>query len=285
MELANETFRELAGVIRAETGMVLGPEKAYLVHHRLEGLVRSEGLTGFEGLAQRLRVRTNVGLRKALIDAITVKETRFFRDQAFFDALKDYVLPECASVLARAGRGRQHLRVWSAAASTGQEAYSVAMILREFIETNPAERLDERRFSILASDISDAAIDAARAGLYSESEVGRGLSADRLKRYFAPRARQWCIDESLRRNMQFRTLNLLDPPSDLGAFDLILCRNVLIYFDAADRGRVCRWLFDLLHDGGWLALGSAESLHGLDDRFETIVMGKSILYQKPVRPN
>jgi chemotaxis protein methyltransferase CheR len=283
MELSAHTFKELADAIRLESGIMLGPDKAYLVRHRLEPLVRSEALPGFDDLVRQLRTRSGNALRNAVVDAITVKETRFFRDQAFFDVLQKSVLPTCASALAAPGHGRQRIRIWSAAASTGQEAYSVAMLVRELSSERDAEALDEKRVTILASDISAAAIEAARAGQYSAADVHRGVSDARLRQHFRHTGHHWSVDESLRRLMQFRTFNLLNSPANLGAFDVILCRNVMIYFDDAFRRRICRALYSVLHEGGWLALGSAESLYGMEDQFETHVIGKTIIYRKPYR--
>ncbi len=281
MDLAAHTFKDLASVIRDETGICLGPDKSYLVKHRLEPLVRSEGLDGFDNFVQRLRLRSGGRLRSAIVEAITVKETRFFRDQVFFDALQTRVLPACATALGNKASGRHRARIWSAAASTGQEAYSIAILLQEMTEKKTAPDLEAGQFGILATDISAEAIEFAKAGHYSASEVDRGLSESRLSRYFRRRGKHWCIDESLRRMIQFRAFNLLNSPTDLGAFDLILCRNVLIYFDQVTRQRICRGFYAALQAGGWLALGSAESIYGIDDRFETIVVGKTILYRKP----
>lgn len=280
MELPANTFKELADVIYTESGIVLGPEKVYLVRHRLEPLVRSEGLGSFDDLVRQLRMRPGTALQNAVIDAMTVKETQFFRDHAFFDALLEHVLPACATAMRK---GRHRLRIWSAAASTGQEAYSVAMLVREFISGSTAGGLDEGRISIVASDISAAAIEFAKAGRYTKAELHRGVSESRVRKHFHHRGEFWHVDESLARMIRFRTFNLLKTTAELGAFDLILCRNVMIYFDDTLRRKICRALFDALQEGGWLALGSAESLYGMEDRFETIVLGKTILYRKPIR--
>ncbi len=280
MELTPKTFKELADVIRNESGIVLGPEKAYLVRHRLEPLLRDNGLEGYDDLMRRLRVRTAVALRNTVIDAMTVKETRFFRDQSFFELLRTHVFPSCATTM---GKGRHRLRIWSAAASTGQEAYSVAMLMREFIASGATRELDEGRVNIVASDISASAIELAKAGLYANAAVHRGVSDERLRKHFHRSGQSWRVDESLQRMMQFRTFNLQESPAGLGAFDVILCRNVMIYFDEPTRRRICRELHDSLQPGGWLALGSAESLYGMEERFETVVIGKAIVYRRPQR--
>ena len=283
MELAAHTFREIAKLIHEDTGIALGADKAYLVRHRLEPLVRSEGLEDFEALVQRLRMRAANRLRSAFIDAITVKETRFFRDQAFFECLARDVLPACAAKLDRPGNTSQRVRIWSAASSTGQEACSLAILVRELSEEHVAKHARESRFSIVASDISQEAIEFSKAGLYSKSDVDRGLSESRLRTHFRHSGARWRFDESLSRMTHFRTFNLLHSPAELGPFDLILCRNVMIYFDDATRRRVCRGLYSALHPGGFLALGSAESLYGMEDRFETVALGKTILYRRPQR--
>src|SRR4029079_14320052 len=150
--------------------------------------------------------------------------------------------------------------------STGQEAYSVAMLVREFIASNAPCGLKESGISIVASDISEAAIETAKAGTYTQSELHRGISESRLRQHFHHRGSTWRIDESLGKMVQFRTFNLLHTTAELGAFDLILCRNVMIYFAEPLRRKICRALYGALQDGGWLALGSAESLYGMEDR-------------------
>jgi chemotaxis protein methyltransferase CheR len=283
MELAASTFRELADFIRAESGITLGPEKSYLLRHRLEPLIRREGLHSFDGLIEKLRSRGRAALRDSVIDAITVKETRFFRDHAYFEALREHVLPACAALLGASPKTRHRIRLWSAATATGQEAYSLAILVREFLESRGLAAPDDGHFSILATDISTTAIESAKSALFSRTQVHSGLSDSRRQRYLHHRGERWIIDEPLRRMVQFRMFNLLHSPAPLGAFDLILCRNVLIYFDEPIRQRICRGLHSVLHDGGWLALGSAESIHGMDDCFETVIRGKVILYRKPPR--
>ncbi len=281
MELTPQTFGELADWIHRLCGLVVGPDKMYLVRHRLGPVVRRFELNGFEGLLQRLQMREQPRLHDAIIEAITTKETSFFRDHAFFQALSQHVLPECVARLKSSGGKRHRIRLWSAGASTGQEAYSLAMLVRDLIESNLSQGLHEGQFTILASDISAEALEKAQAGRYSRSEVARGLSEGVLGRHFKLHGDRWAVTDPLQRMIQFRRLNLLHPPADLGAFDVILCRNVLIYFDEPTRRKVCQTLYSTLHDGGWLALGSAESLYGIEDRMQDVKVGKVMLYRKP----
>ncbi len=283
MELSQETFGELTQVIHRLCGLVIGADKVYLVRHRLEPLIRRRGLNGFDGLLQELRMRAGASLHDAIIEAITTKETSFFRDRGLFDIVRQRLLPECMALLRQSRGSRHRIRLWSAASSTGQEAFSLAMLVREFIETDRSEGLRENAFTILASDISAEALDVARAGRYSKSEVGRGLSEEQLHRYFYHRGDTWIVKEPVRRLVQFRQFNLLHSPADLGAFDIIFCRNVLIYFDEATRKRICRALCGILQEGGWLVLGAAESLQGIDDRLESEKIGRIIVYRKRPR--
>ena len=279
MNLSPDTFTTLAGIIRRESGIILGPEKSYLVRHRLAPLIASEKLQDFDALARLLATRASARLSNALIDAITVKETRFFRDAACFDALRDHVLPACADLLGKQGKGRSRIRFWSAATATGQEAWSLAMLLNEFAASSE-EAPSESHFTILATDISAGALETAKSGRYTPSQVHVGLSDARLHQHFRKHGTHLQVADPLRRLVQFRIFNLLDSPAHLGQFDLILCRNVLIYFDDATRRRICQGLYAALVPGGWLSLGSAESLYGLEDRLETIIHGKAILYRK-----
>lgn len=281
MELSPQAFGVIAGMIHGESGIRLGVEKVYLLRHRLTPLIRAQGLSGFDQLAEKVRTQTGARMRQQVIDAITVKETRFFRDQGCFEAIAEYVLPRCAGLLDGAGKPHRRVRIWSAAGSTGQEAYSLAMLAIEFAEANAAALKDAVPFNVMGSDISEDAVNYAKAGHYSDAESHRGLSAERLRCFFRRHGTaRWSVTDAVRRLVQFRMFNLLRSPESLGPFDLILCRNVLIYFDDATRRRVIRGLYGALADGGWLVLGSAESLYGLDHQFETIVRGKTILYRK-----
>lgn len=278
MELSPQSFRELARLIHRLCGLVIGDDKAYLVRHRLEPVVRGCGLDSFDGLLRRLQSRHSAHLHDQIIEAITTKETSFFRDAWLFDALLKQVLPERASELRRRAE-RRCVRVWSAGTATGQEAYSLAILVRELLDGG-LEGLGGDQFAVLGSDISATALATARAGSYAPSEVSRGLSEARLGRHFRQHGSHWHVHDAVRALVQFRRFSLLEMPADLGPFDLVLCRNVLIYFDQPTRARVCRDIHRLLHRGGWLALGSAENLYGTDCGFNTVKAGRAVLYRK-----
>jgi len=282
MHLSPETLTQLTALIRQWTGLALGSDKAYLIRHRLAPVVRSCGFAGFDDLLLRLQA-TSAGsskLQDAVVEAITTKETSFFRDPWLFDALLQNVLPE---LVRQAVSSRRRVRIWSAGTSTGQEAYSLAIIVREFLygSTRPNEFRDAD-ISLLASDISGEAIDVARTGLFSQSEVAKGLSEARQRRFLAHNGDARLMNESLRKLVQFRVANLLRPSPEPGPFDLILCRNVLIYFDEPTRASVCRSLHSALRGGGWLVIGSAESLYGMSEGWEAVKFGRAFVYRKQV---
>ena len=279
MELSHTTLLELTKLIHRLSGLAIGGDKAYLVRHRLAPLVRRHGLETFEQFLHKLQAKGSTHLQDAVVEAITTKETSFFRDPWLYDALLQQVLPALAAALQRGGGGRHRVRIWSAGTSTGQEAYSLAMLVREFIDGSRGS-LHDRHFNILASDISSEAIETAKAGSYSKADIDRGLSESRLRRHLTRRGDRWIVGDSLRQLVQFRQFNLLHPPTELGAFDLVLCRNVLIYFDEPTRARVCRGVHRVLNDGAWLALGSAESLYGIESDLHTIKFGRAVIYCK-----
>lgn len=280
MELSRPTLQRLCTVIHELCGLALGPDKAYLVRHRLSPLVEREGLASFEELLDRLHSRGGTRLHDPIIEAITTKETSFFRDRTYFDALQNAVLPDCIRTLRRSDGRRHRIRIWSAGCSTGQEPYSVAMCVREMLAAGAGNAAREGDFTILATDLSTEALNLARAATYSEADVARGLSAALLERHFRRRGRLWVVDESLRRMVQFRRFDLLTSSASLGAFDVILCRNVLIYFDEAARARVLEGFFSLLHAGGWLALGAAENLYGLHHPLDRVRFGRAMFYRQ-----
>jgi chemotaxis protein methyltransferase CheR len=273
MDLPGPTFDELRRLIHRLCGVMLSEDKTYLIRHRLEPVVRENGLAGFEELAQRLRGPDGTALHDAVVEAITTGETSFFRDVHPFEAFRQHVLPTLI------GRGRR-ARLWCAAAATGQEPYSVAMLLHDWIEANRARGVIAADFSVLATDVSARALAVARAGEYTRAELARGLTAAQVARYFERRGERWVVREPVRRLVEFRRANLVQPFAGLGTFDAIFCRNVLIYFDDDTRRRVCAQLYAALTDGGWLLLGSAENLYGIADGFESVRLGDSLLYRK-----
>lgn len=274
MQLTPDTLHALIQQIRQLTGLALTADKEYLVRHRLGPVVRSCGFGGYEELLLRLQSGGATRIQDAVVEAITTKETSFFRDAWLFDAILQHVLPQIA------GGARRRIRILSAGSSLGQEAYSLAMVAKEFVDLRRSG-YSEGDFSITAIDISAEAVDIAKTGLYSQKEVDRGLSEARVRRHLRREGAGWAVVDPLRRMVQFRPHNLLQSLTDLGQFDLILCRNVLIYFDEPTRQNVCQSLASALRPGGWLAVGSAESLHGIDVDLESVRFDRAYLYRKP----
>ncbi|MBI5838268.1 MAG: protein-glutamate O-methyltransferase CheR [Candidatus Eisenbacteria bacterium] len=230
-----------------------------LLEARLAPVMESARLaTGHELLRALVGPRSEL-LRERVLDRVTTHETSFFRDRGPFDALRDRVFPELA---VRLGRARP-IRVWCAACSTGQEPYSVAMLARE-----SAPGIANHSLEILATDVSRDSVARAYSGVYSQMEVNRGLSPERLRRYMEPEGRHWRVTRPIREMVMFRQHNLVLEPPPLGGFDVVLCRNVLMYFGLDVRPRVFAALHDALHPGGYLFLGAAESPAGGDLRFE-----------------
>jgi chemotaxis protein methyltransferase CheR len=262
--VAPEDMAFLSEVVRARSGMRLTPDKGYLIDSRLGPLARREELDGVPALIAAMRALPDERLRWAVTDALTANETCFFRDKALFEALKNDVLPALAAT-----RPGGALRVWSAACSTGQEPYSLAMLAAEL--SAAGIRLD-----ICASDISERCLEKARAGVYTQFEVQRGLPIACLVRWFDKVDETWRVKPELRGAVRWRRFNLLDDMLSLGRFDVVLCRNVLDDFDDETRRRVLRSLARSIPDDGCLMLGLGESLDGLSDMFEAAPGGRGL---------
>lgn len=243
-------FDYLRRFLKARSGLDLGPSKRYLAETRLLPICRERGYGSPAVLLRELRREPEGDLARVVVDAMATNETSFFRDRAPFDALRETVLPG----LLEARGGSRRLRVWSAACSTGQEPYSLAMLLDDM-----APALAGWQVSILATDISGAAVERAGAGLYSQLEVQRGLPIGYLLRHFTQEAGGWRISAALRAAVEFRRVNLLDDLRRLGRFDLVLCRNLMIYLDGPTKADVMARLTAALAPGGRLCLGAAES--------------------------
>jgi chemotaxis protein methyltransferase CheR len=250
----------------------VGEDKAYLVRHRLAPVARAAGCRSFEELARKLRGPDGAALHDPIVEAITTPETSFFRDERPFEAFRRELLPRLGEAARRGGR----VRLWCAAAATGQEAYSLAMLADEHAGAGAAG------FTILATDISERVLEKARAAAYTAREVAQGLTPGRLARHFERRGEAWVVRERVRRLVEFRRVNLMGPLGALGTFDAVFCRNVLIYFDVAARRGVCRRLHAALNPGGWLVLGAAENLYGVSDQFEAVRFADALVYRKPV---
>jgi chemotaxis protein methyltransferase CheR len=285
MQLTPAAFDDIRKAVHDLCGIVIAPDKQYLVKARLEPILLTNGLASYELLVRQLREPNSVLLRDQTVEAITTNETSFNRDGHPFDALRRFIIPELASrLIERRASTRlpySQARIWSAAVSTGQEAYSVAMAVADCLVARSAPGLTLDDFPILASDISSNALAFAREARYSSAEVDRGLTALERARFLRQENEAWSIDPALRRMVEFRRLNLVQPLPDLGTFDLILCRNLLIYLDDATRRRLCRVVHSALNPRGILMIGAAESLYGVTDAFATERFGSTAVYRKP----
>ena len=284
MKLSPAEFDGVRTAIHQLSGLVLAEDKQYLVTSRLIPLLQRQGLTSFQDLIIRLQDPRNDRLRSEVIDAMSTNETSFNRDGHPFEALRQQILPEVArrTFQPSLSVGRK-IRIWSAAASTGQEPYSIGMAIYQMFDTLrlPGPPLTADHFSILASDVSQHALAIARKGHYPTWELDRGLTSEQRSRFFTPTGNHWTITDEIRRLVEFQRLNFVEPVPNLGSFDIILCRNLLIYFNEATRTKICDRFFQLLNPQGYLLIGSAESLFGIPHAFQIESIGKTQVYRKP----
>lgn len=284
MRLSPETFNAIRAAVYELCGLVIADDKSYLIVSRLEPVLRRNGLPSFDALAERLAQFGSLALQEEVIEAITTKETSFNRDGHPFDELRRLILPGLAARLLERRAALKPLgakcRIWCAAAATGQEVYSVAMAVADFLANRPGIGLTLDDFPILATDISRAALAVAREGRYSNTEIIRGVTPEHRDRYFRHVHGGWVVDEKLRRGVEFLRVNLARPFASLGTFDLVLCRNLLIYFDEAARRRLCQGFHHALEPGGILILGAAESLYGVSEAFRTERLGTTFIHRK-----
>jgi chemotaxis protein methyltransferase CheR len=274
MTLERDAFEIVRKLVRDRAAIVLEDGKEYLVESRLEALAHSSGLASVNELCRRLP-RGPEALRVAVVEAMTTNETSFFRDQHPFEALDKLVFPD---LIAKRAHQRK-LRIWCAACSTGQEPYSVAMLLDERFP-----QVAGWTIQIYATDIAAGVLERARTARYSKLEVDRGLSTRRVERHFVREGHGWQLRESIRRRVQFAELNLVAPWPPMETFDLILLRNVLIYFDTQTKRRILPWIHAQLAGDGYLMLGGSENIGHETNAFERIAVPRSGLL-RPCRPS
>jgi chemotaxis protein methyltransferase CheR len=276
IRLQPEEQKSLAQYVYSLCAITLDESKGYLIESRLAGLVEETGCVSYGGLLLRARSDSSRALDRRIVDAITTNETLFFRDTAPFDLLRHKIIPELIDHRARTGAAR--IRIWSAACSTGQELYSIAILLKELLG-DP----DRYGVSLLGTDISDAAVARASSGRFSPIEISRGLSEAQRTRYFVSAAGEWQIRDEIRAMASFRKLNLMANFSALGRFDVIFCRNVAIYFTERDRISLFGRIERALEPGGSLVIGAMESLNGICPQFESKRHLRSVFYQVKTR--
>lgn len=277
MKATTEDVLAVADLVMKLCGIYLDTSKGYLIEHRLTPLATELGCKSFAELAHHVRHDPDGRLRNELVDAVSTNETLFFRDNTPFEALKHKVLPELIDAKARSPFSRR-LRLWSAACSTGQEPYSLAMTLCELIPNIHAWDV-----SILGSDISNTAIAKASAGVYERHEIERGLPTAHVHKYFEPTGNRWRVKDTLRALVTFERRNLLTPFDHRGTFDVIFCRNVAIYFTLEARRDLFLRLAAALTTDGYLFVGSSESLSYLGPQFRSLHHCRAVYYQ-PNRP-
>jgi chemotaxis protein methyltransferase CheR len=272
IRLAPEEHAPLARYIHSICAVTLDQSKTYLMEGRLGRLVDECGCASFTQFLERARSDPSRAIERRIVDAITTGETLFFRDSAPFDLLRDKILPELISRRARGGPPR--LRIWSAACSTGQEVYSIAILLKELLG-------DPDRYGVrlLGTDISDQAVARASRGIFSPVEMARGLTEQQRAMHFSTVAGGWQIRDEIRAMASFKKLNLMQDFSSLGKFDVIFCRNVAIYFSEPDRASLFRRIERAMDPGAYLLIGGMESLGALCPQFESKRHLRAVYYQ------
>jgi chemotaxis protein methyltransferase CheR len=254
-------------------GILLGDNKQYLVSSRLNKIMAQHGMTTLGELTQSITSHPRSGLKEAVVDAMTTNETLWFRDIHPYNILQNQLLPELSKSL-----GGQQLKIWSAACSTGQEPYSISMVMDEFKQKNPGSfRSGER---IVATDISSTVLNAAKSGEYEMLALGRGLSQDRLTKFFQQTGDgRWAVKAPIKQRVDFKPMNLLHSYSMLGKFDIVFCRNVLIYFSADLKKDILTRIHGTLKPGGYLFLGASEALSNMPDLYEMVQCRPGIIYR------
>jgi chemotaxis protein methyltransferase CheR len=270
MPIAPTQLAYLCDLVYRRSAIVLTAEKEYLVESRLAPVARSAGFESVEALIIALRTPAGVSLQALVVEAMTTNETSFFRDHHPFEALRQELLPK----LKAARASTKSLVIMSAACSTGQEAYSLAMMLQE-----PALDMAAWRIRILGFDLSEAVLSRARAGVYTQGEVNRGLPAPMLLEHFDRVGSEWQIKKALRDKLEVWQMNLMDPWPAMPRIDLFFMRNVLIYFDVAAKRAVLARARSVLAPDGYLVLGGAETTLNLDERFARVPVGRSTVYR------
>ncbi len=258
--LAPDEFQFLADLLKQRSGLALTPDKGYLLDTRLTPIAKANGLADLRELVAKLRANPSAPLAYQVIESMTTNESMFFRDSKPFEQLSKVILPALKE------RGATSVRIWSAACSTGQEAYSIAMTLKE-----ESLKYPNMKFEIVGTDLAEKVLERARAGIYSQFEIQRGLPITMLMKYFTQRANNnWEINDAIKAMAKFSTGNLLMPFAAAGKFDIIFCRNVLIYFDEKTKSDVMNRLAACMNAPGYLFLGTSETTNALCDKFKVM---------------
>jgi chemotaxis protein methyltransferase CheR len=266
-DILPENYRFLQEHVYSTVGIVLESNKHYLFESRLAPIVRQLGLSSINDLCAFVKAGCHHDVALQIAESMTTNETYFFRDPAQYDAIRNQLLPR----LKKERQDSKKPRFWSAASSTGQEAYSLAMLLLE-------DGFKDWNIQILGTDYSSKVVERARSATYQQIEVNRGLPADLLVKYFKRSGMNWQLSESLRRLASFETIDLRKSMRSIGPFDLVFCRNVMIYFDSATKRNIMKEIHSTLFRGGWLLLGGAETGLDINEWFERQTMGNVTAY-------
>jgi chemotaxis protein methyltransferase CheR len=273
IKLRSEERQAVANYIHSLCAISLDPTKDYLIESRLSPLIEEAGCGSFTQLVSLSKADSNGLLKRKIIDRITTNETLFFRDTSPFDLLRFKIIPELIDRRKRTGQAVT-LRIWSAACSTGQELYSIAIVLKEMLGD-----LNGYNIRLLGTDISDQAVAQASEAVFSQTEIERGLNGATREKFFVKHAKGWKLRDEIRATASFRKLNLMEDFSSLGKFDVIFCRNVAIYFNEQDRISLFNRISQRMENDGYLVLGSMESLQSLCPQLESKRHLRSVFYQ------
>lgn len=263
-----DTFRRF---LEEACGIVLGENKQYLVASRLNRLLRELEIESVGELVQTLSRQPRSGLRERIIDAMTTNETFWFRDNHPYALLKDLILPDLAK------QRPAQIRIWSAACSSGQEPYSISMVVQEYLQSRPGSLANN--FQIIGTDISPSMLESAKTGKYDALALSRGLSPERKQRFFQPQGDFWQVKDDIRNRVRFAELNLMNNYASLGKFNIVFCRNVLIYFSSQLKRDILRRIAQTMVPGGYLFLGSTETIASYSDAFDTVRHEGGIVYR------
>jgi chemotaxis protein methyltransferase CheR len=277
IRLQPDEQKNLAQYVYSLCAITLDESKGYLIENRLASLVEDSGCASYGAFLQLAKSDISRATERKIVDAITTNETSFFRDTSPFDLLRHKIVPELIDRRARTGAAR--IRIWSAACSTGQELYSIAILLKELLGDT-----DRYGIRLMGTDISNDAVSRASRGRFSPVEISRGLSEAQRTKYFAPVEGGWQIRDEIRGMASFQKLNLMTDFSSLGRFDIIFCRNVAIYFTERDRIPLFGRMERALEPGGYLVIGAMESLNGICPQFESKRHLRSLFYQVKSAP-
>ena len=287
MAMIQEDYRKIAAYVFNICGIVLGDNKQYLVEQRLTPVLGELGCCDFTELGKRLSSGAATFLtREKILNAMTTNETSFFRDEHPYATFRDKIMSDMMErVKQRKERAWQRrgpkVSMWSAAASTGQEPYSMAMIISDVIAMKGMGTVTMEDFGILGTDISSKVLSRAMEGRYDPLEVARGLTPDMRNRHFLKDGDHFVVNEKLRKIVEFKTFNIQDPFTQIGAFDVIFCRNILIYFTDDAKRKILSQFYQILAPGGYLVLGSAENMYNLNNDFISERHGATTVYRKP----